>query len=151
MKIYQSLQKHFEILGVNKVQLRQATVFNLKNVFGLFVFVQNTILTCAYLLFKCETFAEYADSYYISSTVFGATINYIYVVVNMKKVFDVIRTLECIIEKRKCCFIFIKCIILRSFKKKKIRSIYFQNCVLSQQLINYNVLYLNIPKFTETQ
>lgn len=102
MKIFQSLQKHFETLGVNKVQLRQTTVFNVKNVIGLFVFGHYTMLTCAYLLFKCGTFAEYADSYYISSTVFGATLNYVYVVVNMKQVFAVIRTLECIIEKRKC-------------------------------------------------
>lgn len=103
MKIFQTLKKYFEIIGVSESRLSQPTVFDYKNVVGLLLCGQYSLLTCAYFLFECETFAEYTDSYYIFTTVFGANFNYVFVVFNMKKVFAMMKTMECIIEKRRCC------------------------------------------------
>lgn len=99
MEIFQTLLKYFELLGVCKAQLLKKHVFNLRNMLGLFIFGQHTVLNCVFLLFEADSFAKYTDSYYISSTVFGATLNYVYVVINMGKVFVLIKNLENVIMK----------------------------------------------------
>lgn len=87
-------------MGVNSSQLSEERLLNLRNLFGLFMFAQHTCSTSAFFLFKAQTFQEYSDSFYISSTALGAALNYTYVVCKMAKVFDLIQNLEKVIEKR---------------------------------------------------
>lgn len=94
MQIFQSIQKHFATLGIAKSQITQKYLLNVKNVLGWFMLWQYTCSTSAFFLFEAITFREYAESYYISSTVFGATLNCTYVVLKVAEVFDLILHLE---------------------------------------------------------
>lgn len=101
MKIFISIQKYFESLGVTNTQLLEKSVLNSMNSLGLFNIWLFSILTGSFLLFKAETFGDFADTYYVFSTVLGAAINYTYVVIEMPKLFKLIQNMEILIGKRK--------------------------------------------------
>lgn len=101
MKIFISIQKYFESLGVTNTQLLEKSVLNSMNSLGLFNIWLFSLLTGSFLLFKAETFGDFADTYYVFSTVLGAAINYTYVVIEMPKLFKLMQNMETLIGKRK--------------------------------------------------
>lgn len=98
MKFFQLIQTNFKLLGIDAAKRNDRS--NARNLYAQFVIFQFLFFTAAYLLFQVESFREYADCFYASSTLVGVSINIMYVSKNMGKMFELFESIESFIEKR---------------------------------------------------
>lgn len=99
MKFFQLIQTNFKLIGIDASKRNER--FNARNSFAQFMIFQLLFFTSAYLLFKAESYREYADCYYISSTILGVCINFSMVSWNMAKMFELIESVESFTQKSK--------------------------------------------------
>lgn len=97
MKFFQLILTNFKLVGIDAS--KQNDRFNPKSLYARLMIFQFLFFTGAYLLFKVESFREYADCFYVSSSIVGGFINFSLVSWNMVKVFELIESIESFIEK----------------------------------------------------
>ena len=90
MKLYQVCQKNFEFLGLIPNQPR----CNQKSVTTFLILTLTFTLDAVFLFFKANTFLEYTQNAYITTTVFAAWIGFIIMVLQKQKLFELIDHME---------------------------------------------------------
>ena len=68
MKLFQSVQRQFAELGINSQQLIQTYPFNRTILLISFSYVCNIISYSSFMYYEANTFREYTDSVYVTST-----------------------------------------------------------------------------------
>lgn len=101
MRIFQSIQKHNAILGLNPPELFQMHPFNWRNVLCLFIFGQFFLLSCAFLFLKAEGFSQYAESFYVTSNMLASFFNFAVRVFKSQELNELVQNFEKAINKRK--------------------------------------------------
>lgn len=80
MKLYQSAQRQFALLGISSQLLIQKYPFNEKILLMSFSYICKIISFCMFMYYNVNTFREYTDSIYVTSTVVLIVICYANVV-----------------------------------------------------------------------
>lgn len=97
MKIFQSIQTNFAILGINRNQSVQKHNTNFKNLVSLILHGFITISYLLYLVRIASTFREYTDGIFATSAVIVCGVSMAIVIWTMAKWFKLIDNLESII------------------------------------------------------
>lgn len=100
MKIFQSIQKCFAVLGIEPPQFVQNHSFNLNNVLTFVILVQVIISNNVYLFRGAANFKDFTNAFYWATTLTVAGVNFTIIFWKMMKMFDFIANLEKIIRKR---------------------------------------------------
>lgn len=98
MKFFQLILTKFELVGIDASKRNDR--FNPRNLYARLMIFQFLFFTGAYLLFKVESFREYADCFYVSTSIVGGFINFSLISWNMAKMFELIESIEDFIQKR---------------------------------------------------
>lgn len=94
MKIFQSIQNQFAILGISSEQ----QILNRKIVFGLTLLGMCIVLQCAATFQPANEFKEYIDRVNMTSTTIIAAIIFAVVIFNIKNLFEIINMFEKLIN-----------------------------------------------------
>lgn len=100
MGIFQLIQIHLKLFGIDASHQNKSHRSSFKNLFARLMILLTCIWTNGYLLFKVESFREAADCYYISSSFICAFINCSSLTWNTAKLFELIKNIESCIQKR---------------------------------------------------
>lgn len=98
MEIFQSIQKNFAILGIDRKQLTEKRNTNDKNLLSLFLHGFFTIAYFLYLVRIANNFREYAAGIFETSAVLICGVSMIIIVRTMPKWFKLIDNLEEVIN-----------------------------------------------------
>lgn len=101
MKIFQTLAKLFENVGISVRQAFGENLLNKKNVIVFCLLIVFSTLTTAFFLFEAKTFREYAESFYISVSMIMISVCFALFIWKTVKIFELIVTIETIIQHRK--------------------------------------------------
>lgn len=77
MKLFLSVRKFYEYMGVYPSQSRQTFPFNPRNVSILLILTVLFVSMSCSFLFKAKTIIEYAECFYISIATLGCLINFL--------------------------------------------------------------------------
>lgn len=113
MKLFQSIQKCFSILGISSNQSR----FNGRMVSAFIVFSLGVIISTISLFIGTKTFKEYTDEIYVACAAILFVILFTNMIRKMEKLFELIDSFEMLVEKSELKF---QVINLISTKIKKI-------------------------------
>lgn len=100
MKLFQSVQKFYETMGIFPSQHIQRYRYNLRNAFFLISASLMFISTTGYLLFETATFLERAESFYAAITVANCVVYFIVQFTKREETFALIGLFEEFINKR---------------------------------------------------
>lgn len=100
VKIFQSIQKNFAILGIDSFQSKQTYSFNERNVMVLLIFGLSVISGCVSVA-HANTFKEYINAFHIAVTVAFGGLTFVIVMCQMKILFRFIDSIEDEFEKSK--------------------------------------------------
>lgn len=100
MKILQSLQHNFAILGIDEYQSKQKHSFNVRSVSVLLIFGISLISGCVSIA-HANTFKEYLNAFHIAVTVAFGGLTFIIVICQMKILFPFIDYVEKVIDESK--------------------------------------------------
>lgn len=101
MKIFQSIQKNFAVLGIDRNQLLQKHNTNFRNSVSLFLHCFITVSYLVYIVHIASTFREYIDGIFVTSAVVVSGLSMAIVVSAMEKWFNLIFSLESVIVTSK--------------------------------------------------
>lgn len=102
MKIFQIAIKVLDHLGLNRYQLfEKIQNINAKTLLAVFFVCQFTVASVLFFALEAKTFREYADSFYISTTLLAGTPNIVLIILRVEKLFKMFNTFETVILKRK--------------------------------------------------
>lgn len=104
MKVFQAIQKSFAFIGIEPEQVSKEYPINGRIVTTFFILAATTASANIFLWYEASNFKELADSFYATSTVTVATINFVIFVWNMKAFFQFINNLESFIARREWFF-----------------------------------------------
>ena len=90
MKLYQIVQKDFALLGISPNQPN----FDQKSVMAFLIFSLGIISGTVFLFFKANTFLEYTQSIYATTTIFDAWIGFIIFLVKKEKILELMNDIE---------------------------------------------------------
>lgn len=96
MKIFQSIQEYFVMLGIDQHQSIQKHPLNAKNLVAFFTFGCSVIFTFIFTFYVAESLVEYANSILMGSMFLMITIVFAVNVFSMKNMFTFIDRLEMI-------------------------------------------------------
>lgn len=99
IKLFQSLQKYNQILGIHPTKPNQSYSFNLRSVFVLLSLISLFTSSAAYLVFKAEAIAEYAQCFYLCITPLAIFINFVAICLKMRNILQLIEKCEEFIQK----------------------------------------------------
>lgn len=99
MKLFESARKNFEVVGYNLHYSNQKYHLNARNMTMLFLMAINTLANGAYVVCRTESFAEYLQDIYVTSSVATALVFFIIEVIMMPELFTFIENLEQIVNK----------------------------------------------------
>lgn len=100
MKLFVSVRRFYEFMGVYPSQSQQKFPFNWRNLIILLsLIVTFGILACSFL-FEVNTIIEYAESFYITITVLGSLINFFTSFWKTKNIYMFVEKLEKFSENR---------------------------------------------------
>lgn len=68
MRVFQSIQTYFSILGINSDQSHKKNLFNAKNVIALVILCVCIVINSMYIIFEANTIDEYAKSVFMTTT-----------------------------------------------------------------------------------
>lgn len=105
MKIFQSIQIYFAMLGIRLPQQNQKYSFNVKSLLVLFQLFVPIIFYHGYQIHKSQNFEEYTKVFYETATVAIATFDFIILVWWADKLYKFIAHFEIIIQKSKWNFV----------------------------------------------
>ena len=100
MKIFQQIQKDFAIYGIGSHQ----KPFNMRNWMVIFMFSLSIILNIFYFIFDAKTFDEYAKSILITTAMINAASIFVFLILNMQTMFDIINDGEQLINDSQLVF-----------------------------------------------
>lgn len=100
MKIFNSIQNSFLILGIHKPEPK-CNRFTLKRCLILYIFTQISFSTTLFFLIDAKSFRDYTYSLYMAATSTLYVSCFSLVIFYMEKIFQLIENLECIIGTRK--------------------------------------------------
>ena len=107
MHLFQSVQKTFAIFGISSSQSKQSNPFNHRKILATsLVYILTIISYNVYLFHVAATFWEYTENSFFNS---GSMLNYlffIFLVLQMKKIFEFIDRFETVTVDSKSCPIF---------------------------------------------
>lgn len=109
MKLFQSLQEFYQELGLKSPRSNQNASVTWKNLLIFSILVQGFICTSSFCLFKAKTVQEYGDSFYIALTEFTNSIYCFHFILNMGKIYQLIKKLEQFVEKSELSQLFVVC------------------------------------------
>lgn len=99
MKILQSIEDLFDFMGIRRQQLPKKHLLNLRNILIITLFVQFSVTTFTFFLFKANTFTEYANSFYITATAAFNIFTFPWNISQSRNIFKLIDQMEAIIKK----------------------------------------------------
>ena len=94
MKLFQQIQKDFAIYGIGSRQ----KPFNWRNLVAVLMFSIGIVLSSIHLFCEAKTFQEYADTIFTATSLVVATINFVYIACEMRRLFDSLNDAEKIIN-----------------------------------------------------
>lgn len=97
--MYQTLIKHFALMGIQSDQITKKYLLNSKNVFVLIMLVICSISANVFLWYEADNFKEYTESFYGTSCVTVSFANFTVNVWKMPNMFRLIENLENCIAK----------------------------------------------------
>ena len=101
MKLFQIIQKNFAFLGIRPIQPR----FNWRSVTIFHIFTLAITFSAVFLFFKANTFLEYAQNAYVTTTVFTVWIGFLSFLIQKQKLFQLIDDFEKCADEREWKFI----------------------------------------------
>lgn len=102
MKIFQIAKKVLDHLGLKRSQVfEKVQNINVKTLLAVFFIFQFTAASVLFFALEAKTFREYADSFYMSTTLLAATPNIVLIILRVEKIFKMFNTFETAIPKRK--------------------------------------------------
>lgn len=101
MKLFQSVRKFYQTIGIDLPQSNQKCLFNIKNVVPLLCTTHVFISALCAFLFEVKSIPEYGIAFYVSITGFSMTIFFFMIISNMPNIFQLIAGFEGFIEKSK--------------------------------------------------
>lgn len=99
MKLFETVQKFYRLLGLHPSQQSQNSVFNTRNVIVLFIFVDGSIITVAFGLMKAKSIAVFGDAFYAFITVLLCLAYFSKFMGKMANVFGLMEKSQEIIQK----------------------------------------------------
>lgn len=101
IRVFQSIQRNFAILGIDSYQTKQSHAFNVRNALVLFIFALSIISGCVSVA-HASTFKENINAFHIAVTVAFGGLTFVIVMCQMKIMFQFIESVEEEIEKSRC-------------------------------------------------
>lgn len=98
MKLFQSVQRFYGILGIVPTQYNQRCSINWRNVLALLSLGQLFISTLAFCLFRAKSIKEYADSYFTCMTGLDCIIHFLVLANKIHKTSALIEHYDKLIE-----------------------------------------------------
>lgn len=99
LRILQTLQQKFAILGICPIETKQACNSRNKLLIGFCIFGISSISHCVFLFGVANTFEEYTNSIYMTTMTISIAAVYLIVVWKMENLFQFIENCEQIIDK----------------------------------------------------
>lgn len=99
MKLFQTIQNKFAILGISSHQSTQEQPFNQRIILVYLIYGCSCILSNVYLFRKAQTVEEYTNCIYIATATTMLTLFFSIVVYKMPKLFKYIENVENIVER----------------------------------------------------
>lgn len=104
MKVLQSTQRNFSILGIGVMQSNEKYRFNRRNGLALFVLGLASISCYVQLFYVANNFQEYTDAVYMSASTTGASAELAIVLWKMRPLFEIVTKLDAIVNTREIRF-----------------------------------------------
>lgn len=101
IKLFQLVQKLYQMLGIQRPQKNEAIAFNSRNLFFLFCYTQLCGSMMAFFLLRASTMLEYGSSFFMFITQFYITVDFLILMLRISKILDLITEFENFIEKSK--------------------------------------------------
>lgn len=101
IKLFRRIQKFYQILGIYPSQENEKILFNSRNLFILFFYVQLCISMAAFLILKAKTMQEYGATFFMFLTQFYVTLDFSILMWQMPNILSLITDFEEFIEKSK--------------------------------------------------
>lgn len=101
MKLFLLLKQHFSILGIHLDQDHQKSSINRRIFLILLIHAHFIGSSIGFLLFESNSILEFADCFYIINTALASAIILLSNISKMHSIFELINTLETIIENSK--------------------------------------------------
>lgn len=98
MKIFQSIQRHFTVLGITVHQSREQSPISIKQLIVILIFVLNSGTQVMSIAFVAEEFEEFTFSIYALFTLTMCVIEFGILIWKMKQLFQFIENFENLIE-----------------------------------------------------
>lgn len=108
IKILTSTQKHLAFLGIISTQSSHKHPFNLRNVLVSMMFCAGAVSSSIFLIYKADTFMDFSTSFYTTSEMFINSAFFSVFVWKMPRFFELIETLENVIQKSEYEFFYWK-------------------------------------------
>lgn len=98
MKVLQSTQWHFSILGIGIQESTGKHRFNIRNSLALLVLALASVSCYVQLFHVANNFEEYTDAVYMSVSTTGAAAELVIVMWKMRPLFEIIASIEIIVN-----------------------------------------------------
>lgn len=99
MKLFESAQKNFAVLGISSYYSTQKYHLNMRNVTVALLVIVDMLANGAYNFYRDRSFAEYLENIYVTTSLAVGLTIFIISIVLMPKIFMVIDSLEQTINK----------------------------------------------------
>lgn len=101
MKLFQSLQTFYRMMGIYPSQTDKMPSFNFRNLFIPLNLLVLFILQIGFFLFKAKSIVERAETFYSSLTIIGCMMIFLLQFWEMTNILELIEKFEKFIEKSK--------------------------------------------------
>lgn len=105
MKLFQSIQKGFAVLGIQSPQLDEKPSFNIKFFIILILIFMHFVFNLKFLLFIAQDFEEFVNIFHALIMGFIIIMNEMLIIWKSKKIFKFISSFESFIEKSESIWI----------------------------------------------
>lgn len=101
MKLYRVIQKNFSLLGIVPKQSKSSRK---KLAMTSSIHILDTTSSLIFLVFKANTFIEYVNNIYVTTTGIMMSICFANIAVKSDKLFDIINGVEKFVDESECVF-----------------------------------------------
>lgn len=99
MKLFQSICRFYQVVGIQPPQLNQNYSFRWMHLICVFFLIQLICTTVAFILFEAKSIVEYAEAFFPASTEIANMVNFIVCIFKITNIFQLIENFEKFIEK----------------------------------------------------
>lgn len=101
IKLFRFTEELYHTIGIYALQSKEVRLFNLKNGFCTFVWIQMGTLSGAFFLFKAERLDEYGISFHVTVSVAAGLFYFITTIFQMGNILELIEKFEEFIGRSK--------------------------------------------------